>query len=197
MLFFKRLYPKARIVAFEPDPTAFALLKKNVEINELADVQLNNLALSSEDGEIAFYRSANKFGSLMMSTFVGRQPGEPTRVLAKRLSPFITDPIDLLKMDIEGAERLVLPELSASGKLSLIKQMHIEYHHHIVPSDDRLSETLKLLEDNGFGYQLKGERVDDRQHAKLAAGHKLIMQSPLPRSHSVVSHSADPRAASP
>jgi FkbM family methyltransferase len=155
ILFFKRLYPKARIIAFEPDPATFSMLKRNIETNRLDEVALNNFALSSEDGELTFHRSAEKSGSLMMSTSIERLRGDSTQVSAKRLSPLITSQVDLLKMDIEGAEHAVLPELAATGKLSLIKQMHIEYHHHIVANEDRLSGILKLLEDAGFGYQIR------------------------------------------
>ena len=32
--------------------------------------------------------------------------------------------------------------------------MAIEYHHHMKPEDDNLSKILKILEENGFGYQV-------------------------------------------
>ncbi len=32
--------------------------------------------------------------------------------------------------------------------------MCIEYHHHINPKNDVLSEMLKILEKEGFGYQI-------------------------------------------
>ena len=60
-----------------------------------------------------------------------------------------------MKLDIEGAEDLVIEELSQSGKLKLINEMVIEYHHHIEPKEDNFSNILKKLENNGFGYQIK------------------------------------------
>src|SRR5262249_17757715 len=81
--------------------------------------------------------------------------GEKVKVAAHRLSSFIEKPVDLLKVDIEGAETIVLPELAKSGKLSLVKKMHLEYHHHISGSLDQLSSVLKLLEEFGFGYQIQ------------------------------------------
>jgi FkbM family methyltransferase len=155
VLFFKRLYPHAQITAFEPDPVTFSMLKKNVEVNQLGDVTLNNCALSDKDREITFYRDRSKSGSLRMSALIERQSGDPVRVPARRLSAFVNAPVDLLKMDIEGAEHVVLPELATSGKLASINQIHLEYHHHVVSRDDRLSEILKVLEDHGFGYQLR------------------------------------------
>ena len=59
--------------------------------------------------------------------------------------------------DIEGAELEVIEELSNTRKLCFIKQMVIEYHHHIVGESDVFSKMLKLLEDAGFGYQIESQ----------------------------------------
>ncbi len=66
-------------------------------------------------------------------------------------------------MDIEGAEISVLKELIKSNKLRYIKQLVIEYHHHIIEHDDFGSKILKLLEDVGFGYQIETSFLYPRQ----------------------------------
>jgi hypothetical protein len=71
-----------------------------------------------------------------------------------KLSDFIEGQVDYLKIDVEGAEDLVMRDLDASGKLAMVKQIFIEYHHHIRASEDKLSSLLAVLENNGFGYQL-------------------------------------------
>src|SRR5690606_6701996 len=50
VLYFKTLYPESRIVAFEPNPSAFALLEKNVAVNQLDGVSLFNYAISDVEG---------------------------------------------------------------------------------------------------------------------------------------------------
>jgi hypothetical protein len=60
-----------------------------------------------------------------------------------------------MKMDIEGSEGIVMNELEASGALARIRRIHLEYHHHLIPSRDSMSEILALLERNGFGYQIQ------------------------------------------
>jgi len=45
VVYFKMLYPRARVVVFEPDPGAFPLLQKNIEKNALADVGLHLVGL--------------------------------------------------------------------------------------------------------------------------------------------------------
>ncbi len=74
---------------------------------------------------------------------------------ARRLSQFINGDVDLLKLDVEGCEHKVLHELASSGKLRQMQRIYVEYHHHIVGTDDSLSVTLRLLENQGFGYQLR------------------------------------------
>jgi hypothetical protein len=61
----------------------------------------------------------------------------------------------LLKLDVEGAELGILEDLVETGKLSFVDQIIMEYHHHIEPDEDRLGQFLSLLEQNGFGYELR------------------------------------------
>src|SRR5438552_957163 len=67
---------------------------------------------------------------------------------------FIDDSIDLLKTDIEGSEIDAFAELEASGKMPLIRQMFIEYHHHLPGEMPGLSSFLGRLERCGFDYEL-------------------------------------------
>jgi FkbM family methyltransferase len=154
-LYFKWLYPQARIQAFEPDPTTFALLEKNVSQNHLRDVTLHNCALWNEEGQIEFFIDQSIAGSLLMSTQESRLKGSrPIRVPSRRLSDYIEESIDFLKLDVEGAEHQVLCDLLGSGKAKLIRQMVIEYHHRLGDEPCRLSEFLGHLEQAGFAYQI-------------------------------------------
>jgi hypothetical protein len=40
--------------------------------------------------------------------------------------------------------------MASSGALSNVQAIAMEYHHHIDPNVDRLSEMLEMLERNGF-----------------------------------------------
>jgi citrate lyase alpha subunit len=55
----------------------------------------------------------------------------------------------------ELVEQVVIEELERSGKLGLVEQMAIEYHHHVEEGEDLLGDLLATLERNGFGYQLE------------------------------------------
>lgn len=79
VLFFKFIYPDCSIVAFEPNPQAFKLLKKNVEQNNLKDIELHNLALTDKEGETEFFIGDNE-NILLASTIAERGRGEYLRL---------------------------------------------------------------------------------------------------------------------
>jgi len=154
VLFFKKLYPNAHIMAFEPDPATFALLCRNVA--GLSNVVPHQSALSDQAGGISFFRNADSnVSDLRMSALSSRFSGTEIKVPAVRLSDYIDGEVDLLKLDVEGVEDRVISDLVATGKIRCIARAHIEYHHHIDTGADHLSTFLKQLEDSGFGYQIK------------------------------------------
>jgi FkbM family methyltransferase len=159
ILFFKALYPDAEITAFEPAPWACAALEETIRANDLRDVTLHNVALAETDGTLELFHDPSHPGSAAMSVYRERMPGEPVRVPAVRLSRYVTKPVDFLKLDVEGSEQSVLRDLASSGAIARIRQMVIEFHHHLSPTVDNLSECLAMLEQHGFGYQLTSGRV--------------------------------------
>jgi FkbM family methyltransferase len=153
-LYFKWLYPKARVESFEPDPNTFQLLEKNVKDNQLTDVVTHNCALWNENGSVEFFVDPSVPGSLLMSTDRSRIKGATIQVPSRRLSEFIHGPIDFLKLDVEGAEHRVLCDLVSSGKIESVRHMVIEYHHHIGNQSSRLADFLQQLERSRFDYQI-------------------------------------------
>jgi FkbM family methyltransferase len=159
ILFFKALYPDCEITAFEPAPWACAAIEETIAANGLQGVTLHNAALAETDGTLELFHDPAHPGSAVMSVFEDRMPGEKVSVPAVRLSRYISAPIDFLKLDVEGSELPVLRDLVASGTISRIGQMVIEFHHHLSPRVDNLSECLAILEQHGFGYQITSGQV--------------------------------------
>lgn len=155
ILYFKMMYPESRIVGFEPGDEAFLCLEENVKNNLLKFVTVHKVALSDREGYTDFYYDPEDPGSLYMSTIQERFPKQKRRVKVSLLSKYINEEIDFLKIDTEGAELDILQELNNAGKLTFIRQMVIEYHHHINKSFDDLSRILVVLEKCGFGYQIE------------------------------------------
>ena len=164
ILFFKALYPKAKVIGFEPSADTFALLSENVRANGLQDVRLHQVAVGDKEGSITFF-NASEAGSVIASTNPLRMSSKSTTVQQVRLSTFIDRPVDLLKIDVEGAETKVFADLVESGAIAKIDRMIIEYHHHIDRDDDSFSTFLAVLETHGYGYQLVAD-IGPRQRAR-------------------------------
>ncbi|HEX2256965.1 MAG TPA: FkbM family methyltransferase [Afifellaceae bacterium] len=143
VLYWKSLFPKARIIAFEPDPANFAALKANCA--DLSGVELHNAAVWCYAGDAAFTQVGSVGGFLSTLAADGSDPQLHVRTVSLR--DFLQEPVDLLKLDIEGAEIDVL--LYCADRLENVEQLFVEYHSFI-DRPQRLSAMLALLEQAGF-----------------------------------------------
>lgn len=104
-LFSKKVGPKGSVIAFEPDRDNFALLKKNVELNNCSNVELVNSAVSDKDGSLRLFVSSENAGD---HRSYDSGDGRPSyNVPCVRLDTFLNcrnKPISFIKMDIQGAE---------------------------------------------------------------------------------------------
>jgi FkbM family methyltransferase len=163
-LYFTWRYPRAEVHAFEPDPDTFALLKRNVEANGLTRTHAHQLAVAGHSGRISLFRDESDPGYPAMSTVQGRMHKDATTVECVALSEYLDQnlpgrEVDLLKIDIEGAEEPVIQELAASGALARVREIIVEYHHHIGHDRSKLAPFLRTLEGAGFCYQLHATAV--------------------------------------
>lgn len=149
-LFLKKMYPQAKIICFEPDPTSFAFLKKNIEGNQLKKVSYEQKALALEQGFIKM-SVGNHTES---STFFLDETKQVYSVPAVKLSDSIIEVVDLLKIDVEGAESQIMQDLNQSRKFSLIKNIIMEYHYS-TEEQNFLAQSLSYLEAWGFSYEIR------------------------------------------
>ncbi len=151
-IYFKDKFPHSGIISFEPNPNIFPLLQENIISNHLDNIVLHNVALGRKEGIRDFYIDSTNDHNFSTSSFIknawnGEQATIPIQVNVKKLSEYINEEIDLLKMDIEGAEGEVLEELRDSGKLKFLKNIIFEYHP---TKKNRLEHLARLLEENKF-----------------------------------------------
>jgi FkbM family methyltransferase len=101
---------KGKVYAFEPEPANFALLQKNVRLNGLTNVVLEQKALSNRKGILKLFLAGENKGDHRIYQPEGES--RPTvDVEAVRLDEYFKDQeraIDVLKMDTQGAEGMIL-----------------------------------------------------------------------------------------
>lgn len=146
-IYFKHQYPSASIVVFEPDKKNFELLQKNIQSQGYENVQLRGEAVWIENTELTFISKAS------MSSKIGEsRESNSVKVKACRLKELLTEELDLLKMDIEGAEYEVLKDIR--DRLYLIKNIFIEYHGTFAKQNELL-DMLQWIVEAGFTYYIK------------------------------------------
>jgi FkbM family methyltransferase len=179
--FFKTLYPGARVLAFEPAVRAFELLQKNV--GDVSGVELHHAALGRSNSLVPFYEHDDD-SMLRHSTRAERlMVDSEITVEQRRLSDFVTGPVDMVKLDVEGAEADVLDDLVESGAIDQVQQLIVEYHHQLDPDRDSLGVFLERLQASGFLFQLSArEQVAYRNSFKPRFQDVLVQAyRPAPR----------------
>jgi FkbM family methyltransferase len=107
----KRVGPRGHVVAFEPVPTNFGLLQKNIAMNPISQVQTLNVAASDRCGDAVMRIVDN----LSMASMVWHRNEASARELSIK-TVAIDDLVDagnfgapkFVKIDVEGSEGLVL-----------------------------------------------------------------------------------------
>ena len=163
ILYFKKKFPKSKIIAFEPNPNVFPLLEENIIQNGLIGVEVHDVGLGLKEGKRLLYIDSSDSNAFSTSSFHpnawnGKQKTLPIKVRVKKLSKYLNTKCDLLKMDVEGAELEILQELVESRKIEFIQNLVFEYHPI---NKNRLKKIMKLLVENHFELEIKEDKNGD------------------------------------
>ena len=132
------------VVALEAHPQNVSVLRENVERNRRPNVTVHHSALWSTDGEASFVEGpATSAGSLF------RVEGRRFSVRSTTLDSLVDSAgrVDLLKLDVEGAEFDVL---DAAADETLLQVNAIVAELHLDARSERLPPTLARLQKLGF-----------------------------------------------
>ena len=151
-LFFGLNYPNHLIYAFEPEKEIYEILKENIATFNLENVKLFNKAVWDKEEVLEFYTDKG-MGGRVVSSYVNQKP---ISVETVHLLDFISNEIDFLKIDIEGAEDTVLRD--CSPKLAQVGSIFFEYHNDI-KKPQTLHELLGIIKSAGFHYYIKESGV--------------------------------------
>ena len=105
----KGIGPRGKIFAYEPENRNFSFLKKNIEANKLANVIPLKIALSNEKGMSKLYLDEDNKGRHSLAYEKNKECLViETDTLDNSLEQFGSPAVDIIKIDIEGAEFLAL-----------------------------------------------------------------------------------------
>lgn len=160
--------PSGAVHAFEPMPATFRILEEHVRLNRLSNVTLNQAALWNENGELELGSDEGQSGLWS----VGLAAGDPTpvKVRAVKFDDYVREHgitrVDLIKMDIEGAEPFMLEGARESlerFRPLFLMEVNKETLGRMGWTPQRLWETLKPL-----GYRAHAVGQSPRRSGPLA-----------------------------
>lgn len=141
-------FPAARFLAFEPEPRNIARIQTNFALNA-APVQLVRAAVGTSDGAIHF--SGDGFGGHITTDAGAGGIEVPLVSLARHLLELRPERL-LLKLDVEGTEREILPDI-----LPILPEdttIFLETHH----PEEECRKYLQPFLEAGFVHELVRNR---------------------------------------
>jgi FkbM family methyltransferase len=134
------------------------MLKENLFINNITDVQLNQTAISNSESLKDMYIDSTGMDRFSVASFNrdawnSEVESKEIEVKTERLDKYLKSGVDMLKLDVEGSEQSIL--LSIKKYFSNIKNIVFEYHPTPNQKLDSILETLEKRYDIEILYEGK------------------------------------------
>jgi FkbM family methyltransferase len=145
--------PRSRVFAFEPWRESFDLMRENLALNNLSNVQPFPEAVAGKRGELVLstptgiegqHRTSDAAGAPSPSDSGVRVPAVPLSEVLDRSGIAVCD---FLKIDCEGGEYDILFHAGEEA-LGRIRHIAMEYHDGVTPWSHR--DLVAFLESHGF-----------------------------------------------
>jgi FkbM family methyltransferase len=143
-------YPSTKVLAIEPNPFSFALLKRNIALNKLAKrITPVNAAIGNK-GTCLIEMDGDT------SHLVNRRSSKTAKVCSETLLSVLKEngvspaDVDLIKIDVEGSEQTIMDEICRNSKLFSNCRIVLEQVEH---------KPKMMLEIKNAGFKV--ERLDE------------------------------------
>ena len=148
-LFFHALYPGASIYAVEPNPVTYRTLVLNTSGLGIFTCEA---AVADADGSQELFGGPHSWDSSLTAGVGGARYTVQTFTLSSLLTDLGVEDVDLLKLDVEGAEFGLLR--AAGPALAKVRAIAAELHFDLADSDE--AEVRSLL--SGFHVSFEPQR---------------------------------------
>lgn len=152
---FAELYPEADIVAIEPDRENFEILQRNIA--PYPRVRGLQCGLWPRNAQLVIENPEAKSWAFRVREARAGESGFPAVGLNELMAEHPSRAIDLLKLDIEGAERELFSDERCQDWLARTNMMFIELHDRIKPGCTEAME--KAIAPHGFERQPLGSNL--------------------------------------
>ena len=153
--------PEGKVWAFEPEPENLKLLEANIKINNLGNVTIYPYALSNKKGKVRLFLDKKNLGnvSLRAGNIPAQDLGGSAEAEAHTLDEYFeNEKIDFIKIDVQGAEELVLKGGERTLKNNKLKMIMEFWPYGLKNMGADPLEFLEWLSKLGFRFSLLDAR---------------------------------------
>lgn len=147
----KLIGEKGIIYAIEPEQRNFNLLQRNIQANQITNIETFNMAISDRNAEAPFYITPYSNLHSMIKPKSG--PYDTIMIKTQTVDDFLHDKgeINLIRMDIEGYEYNALKGMDKTLVNNRQLQLFIELHCNVLKPDQSIEILRKL---KGYGFEI-------------------------------------------
>ena len=166
---------KGKVIAFEPEPLNFSILKNNIELNHLDNITAINCGLGSEAGKFSLFISPENRGDhRSFNSDHNRQAIDIDIRTGDKVFCENESPLHFIKIDTQGFEANIIKGFQESiEKNAAHLSMIVEFWPYALKengtSANELLNTLK-------GFDFKVEEIDHIQHQLVDTSFDALRQ---------------------
>jgi FkbM family methyltransferase len=153
-LYFSSKFPETKIIAIEPEPSNYDLLVRNC--SGMANVTLWHAAVWNTDTSLQIANPDAEKWAFTVTPGTLNGSGIKALTIPQILAQSGHDTIDILKLDIEGAERELFRD-GCEEWLPRVKMIVIELHDRFAPGCSRA--VYSKLCQMAFHQEIRGENI--------------------------------------
>lgn len=171
---------KGKVYAFEPEPRNFRLLLKNIELNGYHNIVPAQKAISNKAGKVELFLSDGDSGAHTIRQHHDKSNfRESVEVESVNLDEFFagkSHPINVIKMDIEGAEPEAFLGMDRILKENQDLKIFMEFYPAIIREGGNSPEDFahRLLEDYRFSTVVLDDYGTRQEPLKLNSANELM-----------------------
>lgn len=150
-----------RVYAFEPDPTSFGFLRRNVKANGYKNVVLEQKALTNKPGTLRLYLSTSNMGDHRIYPTGDRAYVDVEGVRLDDYLEGLQSDVDFIKIDTQGAEVVILEGMKKTLERNRNVKLAIEFWPRGLEGfGHKASQLLEILEGHGFTFKDIDENLE-------------------------------------
>jgi len=168
LLLSKLVGVNGKVITFEPQELLNNFIKENLKLNNVENCKVERVLISNQIGDVEFNESPDFGHSSISHAILEKKEITTTIKQSTTLDNYVAnnlEDLDFIKLDVEGAEYLILNESSKNALTKYKPALLIEMHNkQIEQMGGNVASLITFLENIGYIVKEVDEKTGDLSH---------------------------------